>query len=325
MRYWGWRPLVFSLWISVLITACSETPHLPIITPTSQSAVTLTYRFATAPPSKTPTATPVMRTITPSVTETPAQYRVGSDDTWFSMARHFDISPQLLQAFNGNMPLNVGQHIRIPAPLATNYPQSVHITPPTCYETPTDALLCIGEVNNTQAYPIGRVMLRLALTRPDGGELAAQVVPIATRQLAPGQSAPYHTIFTRQALSPLTASTAYYGMVVTLFSADQVTAKPIVQADNELTIADEKLTERNNYVVITGTLTYWGTKVVEDVRVIVTLRNAKGHILAYRVIEIAQIQAGEMLPLHVLLLPITDTTLARPLTYSWLIDTRFAP
>jgi hypothetical protein len=57
----------------------------------------------------------------------------------------------------------------------------------------------------------------------------------------------------------------------------------------------------------------------------VTLRNANGNILAYRVIEIAQIQAGELLPLHVLLLPITDTTLARPLTYSWLIDTRFAP
>lgn len=325
MRYWGWRPLVFSLWISVLITACSETQQLPVFTPTLLPAITLTQRFATAPPSHTPSATPRIHISTPVPTETPAHYRANVNDTWVSIANHFGISPHLLQQFNGSISLTVGEDVQIPVPLATYPPQFVTITPPTCYEIPTDALLCLGKVTNTQSYIIGRVTLRLTLTRPEGTALASQVVHIAARWLPPGQSSPYHAVFNHQMLAPMNASTAYYGMVVTPLSADRIVEAIIRSFDAALEIVDEGMRSRNNYIIVTGTVVNRGSRAVEDVRVIVTLYNAQGQVAGYRVREVPHIEGGESLPLRLLMLPTTDVKLARPLTYTWYIDVPLNP
>lgn len=325
MRYWGWRPLVFSLWISVLITACSDTQQLPISTPTLQPAITLIQRFATAPPSVTPSATPHIHISTSIPTDSPAYYRASVEDTWVSIAHNFGISPHLLQQFNGNMSLTAGENVRIPSPIATYSPQTITITPPVCHETPTDALLCLGELTNTQSYAIGRVTLRLALTHSNGGELASQVVHIAARWLPPGQSAPYHAIFDRQALAPMTAATAYYAMVVTPLSADHIPEPNLMQSNHTLEIVDEGIQTRNNYVVVSGTMVNRSSRALDDVRVIVTLYNVHGQVAGYRVIELAQIRAGETLPLRVLMLPTTEAKLARPLTYTWFVDVALSP
>lgn len=325
MRYWGWRPLVFSLWISVLITACSDTQQLPNSTPTLQPVTTLIQRFATAPPSVTPSATPHIYISASIPTEPPAYYRASVEDTWVSIAHNFGISPHLLQQFNGNSLLVEGETVRIPSPLATYSPQTITITPPICHETPTDALLCLGELTNTQPYAIGRVTLRLALTRSNGSELASQIVHIAARWLPPGQSSPYHAIFDRQVLAPMTAATAYYGMVVIPLSADHVPELRLVQSNHTLEIVDEGFQSRDNYVVVSGTMVNRSSRALDDVRVIATLYNVHGQVVGYRVIEVAQIGAGETLPLRVLMLPTTEAKLARPLTYTWFVNVALSP
>lgn len=112
--------LVFGLVLIILWLSGDNPPQLPAVFATSTSTSTET---ATAlPPSETPTIT-----TTPTITETPTQsgpvtYQVQEGDSLFSIAEQFEISLDLLLAYNPELsdPANifVGQEVTIPPPNA---------------------------------------------------------------------------------------------------------------------------------------------------------------------------------------------------------------
>ena len=58
MGFWGWRPLVFNLFICVLVVACtSEEEQQPDLVPTALPPVTLTLRMPTRTVTLSPQAT----------------------------------------------------------------------------------------------------------------------------------------------------------------------------------------------------------------------------------------------------------------------------
>jgi hypothetical protein len=77
--YWGWRPLVFYVFISVLVTACGDQHNTSTATPTELPLLTLTLRMYASP---SPTSTPVIPQIATS-----------------QAARNFDIESVVLQTY----------------------------------------------------------------------------------------------------------------------------------------------------------------------------------------------------------------------------------
>src|SRR5512134_643673 len=108
MGYWGWRPLIICLFISVWVVGCNIiTDASPSVSPTPSPRVTLTVR----------------RPITPTPTATPA----------FIVAL---VSPTavLEESSNGGLALTPNAAQTFPSPTYT--PPSLVLAPPTCYETP---------------------------------------------------------------------------------------------------------------------------------------------------------------------------------------------
>lgn len=312
MGYWGWRPLIIVLFISVWITGCSITNRsAATIPPTEYPLVTLTVLLRASP---TPTITPspsqsptLALTITPFASPTPVIYTVQPGDTLLTIARNFGVDLGVLQAANGDIqPLDllIGQQLIIPNPrntadgqpiLITATPAPLLLNPPDCYPTPTNRTLCLGQVTNDLNYPVERVTVNIRLLNRDGSVVAEDDTGVEQAIVQPGASAPYAVFFEL----PWDKE---YGPIAWLSSADM--ALKIDERFISLAVEDEEGHLSSGHYTVSATLYNPETHPAANLRAILTLYNSLGKVAGYRIIQpTATLNPGERLPIQIDVVP----------------------
>lgn len=325
MGRWGWRRLLFALFISVWIVGCSiTTDTAPTQSPTEYPRVTLTVRL---PASNTPAATPslplattLQSSQTPEASLTPVVHIVESGDTLLGIALDYGVDLETLRAANGNLDprsLQIGQQLIIPPPqtgvstAATPTPLALPLAPPICYETTTMNLVCLGRVENTLDQPVERTTVAVQLLRADGTLLAEQTANTEQAIIPPGQAAPYRVLFA-------VGWEEYSGVAAILRSAD-----PAQKVDERFILPliedEDGLMEEGHYVV-SATLHNADAQPAEALRIVVTLYGDRQRVVGYRVLQIANpLQGGASLPIQVDVIP---QTAERDLTHTLYVEAR---
>ena len=231
---------------------------------------------------------------------TPVEYEIQTNDTLGDIALRFDITVAALQAANPGLDpraLQPGQRLVIPSefgvsnpPTRTVIPPELSLPPPTCYETPLDSLLCLGEVPNTLDNPLEQVVVTVNLLDAAGAALASATAEIEQAIIPPGGSAPYRALFD---VDP----NAVAGAVAALQRADDAEGvderfTPLEARDAEVSIVDGRY-------AVAATLYNPGLATAQAVRVIVTLKDDAGQVIGYRVARVADsIAPDESLPVR---------------------------
>lgn len=283
MGYWGWRPLLWAVCISVWVSGCRLTSEAALtLSPTATPPVTLTVRLReTATPSPQPTlpAPAAAPTQPPAVAAAALVYTVRPGDTLLGIALDFDMDVGALQAANAGVDarsLQVGQQLIIPPPTlaAPPPPLPLPLEPPTCYDTPSGALLCLGRAANHEAQPVEHVRVQVQLWRADGTPLAAAETGIEQALILPGEAAPYGVL-----LAGLDAPYAYATAVL-------LTADPAPRTDRRfvrLTVEGAQASLADGRYVVTAALYNATDHAAGPARVVLTLLDAAGRVTGYRV------------------------------------------
>jgi LysM repeat protein len=324
MGHWGWRQL-FAVFISVWVVGCSTTHDAaPTLSPTQLPKITLTSRPPLAPtPHFTPQYTIAM--IVP-VTPTPVVYAVQPGDTLLQIARRFGVDPGQLQIANGGLEprsLQIGQLLSIPAPvfdvegnptLPTSTPLNLPLIPPTCYPTPTNHILCLGQVTNPLGEAIQRVTVTVSLLREDGSLLAEGQAGIEQHVIPPGRSAPYRILLKAD-------WRAYAGSAARVQSADS--APGAEQRFVPLEVYDREQQTADGHFEISAILHNPDAQIAHLRRVIVTLSDGKGQITGYRVIQLDHLLiANESFPLEI---SVISQVPGRPAQHTVYVEAERAP
>lgn len=298
MGYWGCRPLIFCLFISVLIVGCTPSHEtLPSTTPTEYPLITLQVRRIA---SSTPPARIVLvqtPTLPPPPPATPVIYIAQPGDTLLNIADRFGVQLAALEAANHQLNpqhLQIGQELIIPNPentgdglpiLRSPTPPPLALAAPTCYETRTNPLLCLGAVHNTLSYDLERVIVRVQLYDLNGILLDNQDTVIEQSLIPAGETAPYRVVFSHENVEAVYA-------VAYLLRADA--AAQSRERFLWLRVKDEALNQQAGQVVVSATLYNPGPQPVAALRMVVTLSDAAGDVVGYRVLQSAiGLTAGE--------------------------------
>jgi LysM repeat protein len=329
MGHWGWRPLIFAVFISVWVVGCSiRQEAAPTTTPTEYPPITLTVRRSA---SLTPdsAATPHLMT-TPQPTATPevsrsSIYIVQPGDTLLNIASHFGVDLATLQVINSSLDphaLQVGQQVIIPhratpgvelALLPTATPLPLHLPSPTCYPLRTGSLLCLGRVDNRLDQPVEQVRVWVQLLDRDGNILAAQVASVDQQLIPIGMSAPYRVQFN-------TDPGAYAGVVATLVSAQA--AGQTLDRFATLVIATDSSAIADEQYVVTATLVNPSPHPADSIRVVVTLFDDMQRVIGYRVVQLeGSLAGGEQRSVQI---AVTPQLAATTITYSLYAEARIA-
>ncbi|MBI1257574.1 MAG: LysM peptidoglycan-binding domain-containing protein [Chloroflexi bacterium] len=291
MGYWGWRPLVFGLFISTWVVGCNLVTdnNIPSAAPSVYPRVTLTVgRLPTAQVSAAPTrAAPPTRIATTPSNETaspaPADYVVQPGDTFADIAARFDLSVEALQNANGGVVTLVpGQTLVIPTPL------QLLIQPPTCYETRPGNLLCLGRIDNPFSFPVEQVALDVRLLQADGSVFQSARSTVAQTAILAGSFAPYQATFAASEKDFVAAE------------ADLVTAE--IGAPDRfvmLLIEDVQGQTSAGRTIVSAVIDNPGPQNAELLRAFVTLLDNLGRVIGYRVVTFDSgtiLNAGAQMP-----------------------------
>ncbi len=291
MGYWGWRPLVFGIFIGSWVVGCNMVNEntSTSASPSAYPNITLTVgRLPTAQVSAAPT-----RAAPPSDL-TPQTYVVQPDDTLASIADQFDTSVEALQSANGDLTrVTPGQTLLIPAPL----PLSVQ--PPTCYQTRPGNLLCLGLVDNPLDFPVESVVVEVSLLQADGSISLTQRSTIEQPSIDSGSFAPYQATFEASDYASANAR-----LISAARGSDDLLTNLLIQDISGATV--------DGRLVVRATLYNPGTQDAEIVRAFVTLLDDRGRVIGYRVLSFASsviLAAGGSLPISIDLTPlVSDVT-----------------
>ncbi len=297
MRHWGWRPLVFGLFISILVVGCNVVTNNP-----STSASPSAYPFVTLTVGRLPTAQvfAAPSRAAPGAQPSPTfeTYVVQSGDTLSSVAAQFNLSVEALQSANGNLTLlTPGQTLLIPA--QTLLP--LQVQPPTCYETHPGSLLCLGRVENPLDFPAESISVEVSLRHADGSLVQSQRTTLEQAIIPPGSFAPYQATF---AAAPDDFSSA---------SADLISAMQASDTDYLILLIEDVQGQRvDGQWSISAIIDNPNTQDARLVRAIVTLLDSLGRVIGYRILTFKSgtiLDAGAQLPLNIAVTPeVTDVT-----------------
>jgi LysM repeat protein len=326
LAYWGWRPLIAAVFISVLVVSCTPTRIAPTSTqpPTQYPPVTLTVRRSPAAPVQTaiitPTFTPSAATLTadtPAPSPTPILYIVQEGDTLLGIALFYGVDLAALQAANPGVDsraLSIGQQIIVPAAgsipvettvsaLPTPTPlNGLVVSPPTCYAARGSTLTCLGVVQNPLNVPVERVAVEVQL-----GD-ARISAPLEQRLLPSGALAPYHASF------PAPDSTTLPTAI--LLSADEA-ARVGDRFAQLRVIAQSGEAHGRRYMVEAQVML---EAPAADLRAVVAVFSADDNVLGYRVMErTGAIASGETVALRVDVALLSDLT---PVRYTLHVEAR---
>lgn len=336
MGYWGWRPLVISLFVSVWVVGCNlvndtATNTAPLVptavtltvgrlgppTAPTASAVSVEVTHTSPAPAEeggSPTQTPTL-TITPTPTATPIVYIVEEGDTLLEIAIDHDISLEALRAANSDQDLSllqIGQQIIIPVPtppppveaaaaplhVPTPTPLPVIVEQPTCYETRVGTILCLGQVENDLDSAVERVSLNVRLLHSDGATWVEQVATVEQGVIRPQEAAPYRAQFDAEWAQ-------YSGAIAELLSADA--AENYEARFAILSIEDDQGHMENGRYIVSAVINNADETAVLRVRAIVTLLDEADRVIGYRIVSLSDpLPAGARLPLRIELMPVAD-------------------
>ena len=270
MGYWGWRPLIFGIFISTWVVGCNMVTDtaMPSLSPSAYPRVTLTVgRMPAAHASAAPTrAAPAALTLEPSpATATAVPYVALPGDTLTAIAERFAVSLAALSQVNPGLTMvTPGQTVWIPAPL----PQ---VQPPDCYETRPDNLLCLGRVDNLLDYEVESITVEVYLLRADGTIYQSQASAVEQTSIPSGSFAVYQASFEASSSDFASAAATVIGAQIggDHFAPMQIEA-----------ITTEQVGDR---VLVNATIVNPGTQAVEVMRAFVALSDQIGRVVGYRV------------------------------------------
>jgi LysM repeat protein len=278
MGYWGWRPLISTLFICVWVSGCSLSSATSlVVSPTSLPRITLTLRVREA---RAPTITPTPPVTTTLQAETPAPaqyYTVRPGDTLLGIAIDFGLHTEQIKAANPGLDphaLQVGQQILLPQPgvpvAAAATPLPVQLDPPTCFDLITGSLLCIGQVRNQHDQPVTGVRVLLRLLGVDGEVLAETSTGVEQTIILPGLDAPYSAIF------ETSADVRPEAVLLNVRPATGQEVLPLDVVTEQAEISGSRYHVTASIVNTTGVAT-------RPPRIVLTVVDSDGHLAGYRV------------------------------------------
>ena len=284
MGHWGWRPALLALFISVWIAGCQAAQEVAsIVTPTEYPPITLFVYTPATSSSPTPLGLPIIATFHPTST------------------------PEYPPEATGTATPTLDTLWQLPTPT----PLPLVVTPPTCYATSDDGILCLGRVDNNQPHPITQVTLQVSLLQADGTLLRTAVVVIAQRQIPSGESAPYHLFFPAEEGESLVDQ--FGGVYVTLLRAEAASDDPTP----ELQILAEQGEKLAGRYVAAIELYNPGPAAARNIRLVATLYTDAGHVVGYRVVEIGALWARATRTVEIEISPIVS---GLPLQHTWYVE-----
>ena len=179
---------------------------------------------------------------------------------------------------------------------------ALSISSPRCYRTASPMLTCLGIVRNAGRKTLRDIMLTVGFRRADGELAGEHVFALEQGRIEGNASAPYRFF---------TPARRAEGMAINIGLAGAQLAKA---ADVALTLEDERgkyFAEKERYQ-LTALIRNEGAEPARDIRLIVSLENADGAIVAYRAVDIAgTLSAGETRALDLTINPIRGQAPAR--------------
>ncbi len=262
MGYWGWRPLVFCTFISVLIIGCTGTRvRLPAASSTESPPITLQVR---TPATLTPFPTPGLPVVATSPTMATASK---------SLTPHASFDPR-----------------------TTPTPYPVDASPPTCYAQRDTGVLCLGEVFNPGNRALARVVVRVTILNVNGDALRVQQVTLPRRNIPAAEAAAYSALFVPGPDDGVDGLAGQFGgVMVAVIRAEQVNTVD----SPALTVLDAASTLRGGRVVVGGALRNDDTVVVTDIRLFVTVYDGLERVTGFRVAQLPDLDPGSEHPFSV--------------------------
>jgi LysM repeat protein len=294
MGYWGWRPLISTLFICVWIIGCNIiSGTAPILSPTSQPLVTLTLRkVATRAPSTTPNPpqpSTAPQSSTPDSSSAVQTYAVRPGDTLLGIALDFGLNVNDLQVANPGvdpLALQVGQQLIVPPPgvavAVASTPIGLDLEPPTCYDMVTGSTLCLGKIANPYRQPIRQARVQVGLWDAEGGLVAEATTGIEQSGIPPGGVAPYSVIL---------KSRPYDSASALLSSAEIAPLPPDLIV---LDLIEETVAISGRHYLVTATLRNRSNSDTGPLRLVLTLFDQDGKVTGFRVVNTDQgLKAGD--------------------------------
>lgn len=277
MEHRGWKMMVYLVCavITLLVVACVSSSHPPLLA-TELPPITLTLWLA-ATSTHLPALIPVTVTPSPAQTVTPIIYQVPDDAT----------EPDELQVTGTRLHPLADHPLIITRLLPTQTPPPLQPAPPTCYETASDALECLGFIRNDRSQPIERVSASIKLYDASGTLVAEQTAHVEQRFIPPGDAAPYRALFLGETVK------ASRFMLVSLRSADLAAPSPL------LLIQNESINQQDNLFTVTAQVKNPGSLPYANVRAVLTLYDAEDRVAGYRVMDLGTLLPDSALPVHI--------------------------
>jgi murein DD-endopeptidase MepM/ murein hydrolase activator NlpD len=245
---------------------------------------------------------------------------VKAGDTLLGIALNLGVDLDALRAANSGIDpyaLQIGQTLIVPSAqanpltlvaLPTPTPLALVLPPPTCYPARTGGTLCLGLVENPFDQTVQNVRLSIQLMGDNGAFLSSQETDVAQFIVPPKGLAPYHVQFADAGSSAAGAS------------AVLLSAEFLPQGDAsflQLEVQDDHGVSVDQQYVVTAELYNAATSAAESVRVVVTLFDADGGVIGYRVMMLeTPLPSGERLPIRAVILSVNNAVPTRYTIYA---------
>lgn len=172
------------------------------------------------------------------------------------------------------------------------------LTPPSCYETPHDGILCIGYIENTFSNPLSEVMLQIQLYDADGLMLRDVEMLVEQQLILPGESAPYSALFINEGDQRLLNHFA--GVVTTVDHVDIADPPDPFQV---LVVESLRGEMSDGLYIVQGDVVNPYPETAEAVRVVGTAYDHAGRVTGYRVLTLDSMAAGERMTVRLEIFP----------------------